>query len=267
MANLNEPVLPGDQGDVWDGVGLPPDSRDDYNRELIYDIALNAFSLYDLSHNTSDLSLPRLHDYIPIPSFIQGENQFDNSLIIRTRRSVTNRMENFKFLATGLGNISIAEYRDTGFKDWRAIDGIGLDYASYLITGPLVLNDFALKKQVSYLSTYFFRTEEQFIDDGAGGVILDKPSSCITIGIWDWQSSSSKWSKWTREFQTYKLINSRLPTTPAVNDVLDYPDTVISTKNLLRGRGRSLVLYFRAEPGKDMRLLGWHLPITQAEKV
>lgn len=248
-------------------MSIPANSLDIYNRELIFDLNLDAFYMYDIHHSTEENpDLPRVNDYIPIPSFVQIEDPDDPMSYIRMRRTVNSRVENFKFLCTGLGHISIAEYRDEGFKDWRSIDGNGLNYVSYLISGPLTLNEFALNKQSNYLSCFFWRTETHFVEGEDSEIQLQIPSSCIVQGLWDWHGAGGNWTKWTKEFQAYRLLRP-MPQNPSDGDILPYPEALIITKNKLRGRGRSLMLYFRAEEGKDMRLLGWHLPMTQVDVV
>lgn len=238
--------------------GLPPDSRDDFNREIIYDIELNAWTLYDFTHNVDDPSLPRVHDYVPIPSYarVTPDGQ------VRVRRTINDRIENFKFLATGLAHISMAEYRDTSFKDWAVVDGLGYDYNSYVITGPITLDDFALKKQSLYITSIFWKTEQYWIDG-----VQQLPGGCKLQGIWDWHGSDVTWSKWTRQFDAYRLLRPTAYTGQDVSTLETSPEQLVITKNKLRGRGRSLILIFHSVSGKDMRLKGWHLPITQAEIV
>lgn len=229
-------------------VDLPPDSRDDFNREIIYDLELDAWTLYDFSHNDANPDLPRVHDYVPIPSYVRVDAEGN----IRVDRTINDRIENFKFLATGLAHISMAEYRDVGFMDWRVVDGVGYNYPSYIITGPITLDNFSLYKQANYVTTYLWKTEKIEID---GTYQLE--SGATLQGIWDYHADPMAGPRWTREFPIYKYMRHLTST----------PSSFIVTKNKLRGRGRSLILVFRSVPGKDMRILGWHLPITQMEVV
>jgi hypothetical protein len=262
---FGDPVIPGDDGVAWNGLGAPPDSRDNFNREIIFDLNLEAFYLYDFSHNNVDANLPRVHDYIPIPSYV---DQTGVSGVVRLTRNTNDRLENFKFLASGLGHVSIAEYRDDNFRDWAIVNGTGFHYASYLLTGPMVLNTFALNKQGIYLTCYFWRTEIKYLTNPVTSAIeLRIPSACTARGLWDWHRTSAGRSKWSNPFSVYKLRSATIPDSPVDGELLDYPEALTITKNKLRGRGRSLALFFSAEEGKDMRLLGWNLPITQASNV
>ena len=108
-----------------------------FNRELILDLSLQAFSMYDLYHSDEDVDAPRLHDYIPIASSIREDttfNVFDDSGVLVTdggvvvtasgkitvNRSADSRREKFKYLVSQGTNFSIAEYKDYAFEDWAS---------------------------------------------------------------------------------------------------------------------------------------------------
>jgi hypothetical protein len=62
------------------------------------------------------------------------------------------------------------------------------------------------------------------------------------------------------EFQAYRILRNFTPA--SVSDPFDNGETVVSTKNKLRGSGKCLSLYIKSEAGKDMKLLGWGHPVT-----
>ncbi len=83
--------------------------------------------------------------------------------------------------------------------------------------------------------------------------------SCKMTGKWDWVTSSVQ-GKQTEGREIYLLNDVRLAN---VGDVeADYGFEVIERKNKVRGSGKSLVLRFESEPGKDFEILGWALDVT-----
>lgn len=243
-----------------------------YNRELILDLTLGAWSVYDMNHAT----FPNIHDYIPIPGFYLTNNTvnvYDNAGVLvtdgsgnpvtvvrqtSTDRTTDPRKERFKFLITRSTDVSIAEYRDYSFTDWVTIDGTGVDFSSYLITGYNLAGDMARHKQVIYLQIFCNRTETVYTLDG--GTVLARQSSCKVQSQWDWNNSAAQ-GKWGPVFQAYRFLRPQ-PASPSPGDSFDYGETVITTKNKLRGRGRALSLYIQSEAKKDMKLLGWNVLTT-----
>jgi len=243
-----------------------------FNRELILDLSLEAFSIYNFDHTDEVADAPRVHDYIPI-SKIQYDTVLDSvldeagaevtdasgnvvtvSTKVTTNRSRDSRMENFKFLATSDIAIGIAEYRDYAFSDWEVYREGGFNYDSYLITGYDLGGDMLRKKQAVYLLVMNERTETVYTI-GASGVELARPSSCLVQAQWDYNVTNVQ-GKWGRQFQAYRFLLPQ-PAAPASGDAFDYGPRVITTKNKLRGSGDSLSLYFQSSAGKDMKLLGW----------
>ena len=103
-----------------------------------------------------------------------------------------------------------------------------------------------------------------------------RPSSCKIVGRWDFANStnSGKYTKvWdtttstflNQGFQAYRLTRRYLPT--GAGDTFDYGQNVISTKNKIRGSGKSLTLYFASESGYDMNILGWNIVFTGGTRV
>ena len=58
----------------------------------------------------------------------------------------------------------------------------------------------------------------------------------------------------------YRILRNYTPTGTA--STWDSGDSMVVTKNKLRGSGKCLSLYIKSETGKDMRLLGWGHPVT-----
>lgn len=177
------------------------------------------------------------------------------------------RESGFKFLTIFMDKITFSSYRDYSFVDWKNASPSkqGFNYNSYIVTGYLVGDDFAMYKQSCYLTCLFDRTEREYIPTDQG-IRLSYRSGCVVQGLWDWHGDDSMWSKNGKEFSAYKLRHD-LPEFSNEAGEIKYPEDVIITKNKLRGRGRSLSLRFSSEDGKDMKLIGWHIPMTQVDKV
>lgn len=165
-----------------------------------------------------------------------------------------------KYLTMSSNRITFSEYSSQLFLDWGEYD-----YPSFIITWPVIGDDFALYKQGCYLSCFFDRTEKEYVSTDEG-IKLSVRSGCTAQGLWDWHGDDSAWSRNGKTFRAYKLRHD-LPDFSNETGLIKYPDDVIITKNKLRGRGRSLSLRFSSEEGKDMKLIGWHIPLTQVDKV
>lgn len=252
-----------------------PGTYDSYNRELIFDLSLGAFSLYDMGHT----NWPILNDYVPVPDFYLSDVDQDvvndgGDLVVddtgdqvicpltgASNRNLDPRKERIKYLATHGTSWTLAEYRDYGFRDWYSLNSLGVDFFSYLITGYDLGQDFMRNKQAPYLLVYCRRTESKYILTGEG-VVPDLPSSCIVQVQWDWNNSAAQ-GKWGTKFEAYRLLKP-MPEAPVAEQAFDYGDTVIVTKNKLRGKGRALSLFIQSDTGKDLRLLGWGILQTKA---
>jgi len=244
-----------------------------YNRELILDLTLSAYSVYDMSHSDTPLA-PDIHDYIPVPkNVLVSENVAvltnDGVVVVDAggatvtvgvktsqNRTTDLRMSNFKFLCTSDDDVIIAEYKDYDFLDWAEYLGAGVDFSSYLITAHNMTGDLAVDKQTIYLQTFCNRTETIYGTDGVT-VSLERQSSCLVQSQWEWHEDDSQ-GKWGTQFEAYRFLLPQ-PTSPASGDPFTYGATVISTKNKLRGKGKALSLKFTASSGKDLHLLGWTL--------
>lgn len=245
---------------------------DTFNRELILDLTLGAFSIYDMAHTGDEL----IRDYLDIPPFYittqdvqlyQGNNPITDGggnpvtieYITTVNRNTDNRRERFKFLITSGNDVSLAEFKDYRFVDWFSIDGIGVSYNTYLLTGYELSGDMLRQKQSIYLKIFFERTEDTYTLSGST-VVLAHQSGCEVQSQWNWNNSAAQ-GKWGVPFQGYRLLKTQ-PTSPSAGDTFDYGEKVIVTKNKLRGRGHCLSLLFVPECGKDTKLLGWALEQT-----
>ena len=146
--------------------------------------------------------------------------------------------------------LTFGSLNNSEFLDWEAFDNIGVDAPAYLETGFETLGDSQRNKQGQYVITHMERTETGF------DVSLDplNPSGCMLTTKWDFADHSNS-GKIATPVEIYRLKRNYTPTSSA--DTFNYGQSVITTKNKIRGRGRSLVLRFDTEAGKNCILYGW----------
>jgi hypothetical protein len=241
-----------------------------YTKELVYDLTLQAWYINVISPLASNS--PYIADYVAIPGYAittVEEAVYAGTDLVQTPTDdvvvdssiQTARSTQFSFLTIKGTQFTISKYKDDSFKDWVTADGTGADYSSYLITGYELFDDILKPKQVPYIFFYFKRTEDGF-SDVSGNLELTNKSSCLVQAQWNWADSANS-GKWGTQFQAYRLLRNYIPSGSA--DPFNYGDGVIVTKNKLRGSGKTLSLKISSEAGKDMKILGWGMPVTMTQ--
>lgn len=152
---------------------------------------------------------------------------------------------------------SLAQPTSLDFKDF------GIDQDAYLISGWETLGKFSNKKSITQAKVFFNKTETQ-ITGYNNGYQYDLPSGCLFQSRWDFDSSNA-YSKWVgqvdgvgtgRVMQLYNpLQRGFIP--DAYPYTFDTGESVITKKFNIRGNGDSVQFLFKAEPEKDMQLLGY----------
>jgi len=246
--------------------------RYSYNKELVFDVTLQAFYLNTFADASTDsfvAAMFNVEDFLTVDLeqqvVVNGELVVVNGEeVVVTEKVRTQGSSTTKYLVltpntdTDNYDFSFAFYNNTYFLDWGETD-----QGSSLITGYELGGDTQRDKQVLYITTHFNRTETGFEDvDGELEALL--PSSCKVQSRWDFSDSSVS-NKWGREFQAYRLKRNYVPEDAA--DSFDYGYSVITTKTKLRGRGRAVSLRFASEAEKDCQLLGWAMIITGGQNV
>ena len=242
-----------------------------YNKELIYDLTLEAFSKHSIS--SLETNSPYIADYITIPNYIVSSEETDilvgiekvqvtvdevDTNVVVDINVTTGRSSGFSFLTFIGTDFTISKYKETSFKDWLTADSIGVNYLSYLITGYDVYDNIIKDKQVPYIHFYFNKTEDGFTLIN-NNLEATHQSSCLVQAQWNWANSANS-GKWGPQFQAYRLPRTYIPS--GTSDTFDTGDAVITTRNKLRGRGKALSLKIESEEGKDMKLLGWATAVT-----
>ena len=239
-----------------------------YNKELIYDLTLKAWSKNELSSLASDS--PYVADYVAMPGYSVSAREESvvagtDTVLITAGDTVvipddvaTSRTEQFSFLTIVGTSFTLSKYNGSDFLDWKTKDSVGVDYSSYLYTGYELFGDIMKEKQVPYLFLYLQKTEDGFTASG-DDLVFKNQSSCKVQAQWGWSNSAAN-GKWGKEFQAYRILRNYTPS--GASDTYDSGDSMVVTKNKLRGSGKCLSLYIRSEAGKDMKLLGWGHPVT-----
>jgi hypothetical protein len=121
-----------------------------------------------------------------------------------------------------------------------------------LVTNVSTFGDATKRKFANYLTAYFKQTEQT--QDATG--LLDQ-SSCLMSVAWDFADNISS-NKYSREFQAYRLRRVNVSS----GSSFDYGQSVVSTRNKVRGSGQALAVHIRTEAGKGCHLYGMNLDIS-----
>ena len=247
------------------------DFNNKYNKELIFDIVLKAF--YTSTIGELAVDSPHVSGYFLSPVFndlsleqdiITGieQVQVGGVDVVVTSTIRTTGKSRVKYLTIKPGTtygFTYSLFRNEEFLDWFTDDSTGLDAPAFLLTGYETLDDTQRRKQAPYITCSFRRTEDGFEDGPDNGLILTSPSSCLLQSQWDYADSAAS-GKFGPEQQVYRLGRFFVPTVPT--NTFDYGQSVVVTKSKLRGRGKSLSLLFKTEPGKDLHIHGWGIQYT-----
>ena len=239
-----------------------------YNKELIFDLTLQAWYKNELSSLSSNS--PYVADYADVPGYsiaireetvVAGVESVINTAgtgVVVNDDIPVNRAAQFSLLTIRGTTFTLSKYNGSDFMDWKTADSTGVTYLSYLVTGYELFGDVMREKQIPYIFFYLQKTEDGFASSGSS-FILTNQSSCKVQAQWNWANTATG-GKWGPEFQAYKILRNFTPS--GVTSTFDNGDSMVVTKNKLRGSGKCLSLYIKSETGKDMRLLGWGHPVT-----
>ncbi len=202
----------------------------DISNILLFDEVFTAFYPWSLETTTSGTHL--------VGAFYSDDS---------TRSSACSAIK-FLVRRTSVGNaITFADVSSTTFTDFELYD-----YTSYAEAGYDFMGDLTTFKNAPYVTTYMKVTEEGFEAASGGGYNLVRPSSCLMAAYWDFSTNYSTYQQIYRLRYPYVVNESNL-------NQFNYPETVVTSRVRVRGRGRSMRLYFESESGQDFHLLGWEV--------
>ena len=143
------------------------------------------------------------------------------------------------------GKLTMGTFSGDDFLDWGTTN-----YSSYAEAGYDFIADLIRQKNSPYIVTYMRVTEEGWSATLSGYEPI-RPSSLLVSAYWDFSNAPSSASQQAYRYKQTPVVNP--------NDLTQfgYPDTVITSRLKIRGRGRSVRLRFESEQGKDFVLLGY----------
>lgn len=237
-----------------------------YNKELIFDITLQAFTKYSFPSTTSH---PAIIGYQSIPNYISSvvsspvtvggdpvEANGDPVVITSIERARSSRTSKYMVidLESTYARLTFGGFYNESYLDWYTFNSTGVDSGAFIETGYNLLGDTQRGKQIKYLTVHSGRTESSYTLDGSGNIVFDNPGSCLVQIKWDFSDSSNS-GRWSDQFQAYRLKRLYIPASSG--DPFDYGFNVVTTKNKVRGKGKAIRIRFESEAGKDFFLLGW----------
>lgn len=245
--------------------------KQSFNRELVFDTLLQAF--YTNTVGAVGSTSPYVAASIVMPNFVNstvndgvlanGVEVVANGVAVVVPEVVAADSSSYtQYLSIvpntgGTTKLTFSTYSNSTFDDWNTYgSGTGAPFSSYLETGYEISDNAAVDKQSVYVTFHFNRTETGFEDNGAG-LVAANPSGCLVTPKWDFSNHANSGKQGT-QFQAYKLGRHYIPT--GVGDTFSYGQSVVTTKNKIRGSGKALSIRIDSEAGKDMQLLGWSLP-------
>ena len=166
---------------------------------------------------------------------ISGSNTFLKWLVMKPDGSGNNKW-------------TFATFNNGDYVDWETDNGVGADYSSFMETGFETFGDL-IKKKTTPMVYFFFEKSETAT---AGGALVNG-SSCFMRAKWDWTDDANS-GKWSSRRQIYRL--KRYFDSDIIDDI-DIGQTVIISKEKIKGRGRAVQFRYESETGKDFNLHGW----------
>ena len=217
-----------------------------YDQILNLDLTLQSFYPWKLSR-VQDVT-PDVVGAITTPVLSGYKGSFETSV----------KNTEIRYLALvkdgSIYRMAAAQFNDINFADWG-----NRPFESFLETGYELMADAARKKQTPRVTTFFKRTEENYVLDGLD-YNTNRQSSCYFQVKWDWASSSVS-NKYSTKRQAYRHV--RVPNFSVDNLDFDTGFPIVATKHKVRGSGRAIQFRFDTdEIGKDFDLLGWQVLIS-----
>jgi len=228
------------------------------NNFLILDIPLGAFYPWKVSDEASST------DYIMGLAVYSGygSDELVLDVVLSTGDDVVQGADDvvstqFSDFATGdpsivllirdgaTGKLTMGTFSGDNFLDWGTTN-----YSSFAEAGYDFMGDLMLQKTAPYIIVYSRVTEEGWTNTGSGYEPI-RPSSIFVSAYWDFSTTPSSAAQQAYRYKTTPIVD------PGDLSDFGYPDTVITTRLKVRGRGRSMRMRFESEQGKDFVLLGY----------
>lgn len=243
---------------VWIIDGSPSDSE---RRELVLNLSFGSFTVNtyykeDIGGATKEvlaiIDTPQFINAVAVDNIVAGNDNVvagdDNVVISLPEKTGNPARIAYIGVETDVNGNSSVFFANTvrfDFKDWGTVDA-----EAYLLTGYVSGGDTSREKQIPKLTLHFNRTETTATEEG----VLNE-SSCQVQSQWEWTNDAFA-GKWSNPFQGYRLPR---PQIRGIDQPIAEGVQVVTTKNKLRGRGKTVSLKFSTEENKDCQLLGWSM--------
>lgn len=241
---------------------------DSVTKELVLDTVINAFyqnRIGVLTSNTVQVvglfpSTPFRRGIISTPVYSDVDLVLSGTDVVEITETIrTTGIQSIRYLVVeilaGVVYTTFSYYNNILFKDWQAVNTVGVDAKAFLLAGQQTAGDSAIAKQIPYLVMYFTRTE----DGVTAELIPEHQSGCLMRCQWDFADSIVS-NKWSALVQTYRYRRAQYITGPS--DPYDNGFSVVTSKSKVRGRGKAFSIYLETEPAKDCRILGWSISLN-----
>lgn len=229
-------------------------------RELVYHLAFQSFTLNTFYKGleggvtrevVSVVKTPQFTSTAVADNIIEGIDNIVEGLdnIVEASTSRGGKLSRLAYLSLRNSEegsfVFFSDLVGENFSDWGTVDA-----PAHLLTGYVTGGDTSRQKQVPSLTVHCNRTETTATEEG----VLNE-SSCLVQSQWEWTNDPYA-NKWSPTLQAYRLPR---PQIRGIGQPVAEGIEVVSTRNKLRGRGRTVSLLFSTEEGKDCQLLGWSM--------
>ena len=245
---------------AWPDSGETVNSK--VNNFLILDLALQAFYPWSVSDEATAT------DCIVGLSFYSGygagtialdvitsagddvvTSAGDDVVSLQTANFVTGTPAIVFLMRDGATNkLTLGGFVGTSFLDWGTTN-----YSSYAVAGYEFFGDLVLKKTSPYVTPYMRVTETGWTGNETDGYDTVGSSGLLVSSLWDFSSTATSNPQQAYRLKVMPVVN------PGNLNSFNYPETVITTRLKLRGKGRSVRLKFESEQGKNFVLLGYSM--------
>lgn len=240
-------------------------------KELVLDLRLGSYSLnafescianvysYKKSGNNEDdvYETPPFYGYLEYDGtgyYIANYISLKNSYTLGTIKSPIDLKRDIvqvKLLVLDNPNNKI-RFIQPAYKSFTDLGGSSV--SAFMVSNPVTMGDTIRRKDIPYIWTHFYRTEDGFEDDGTGDWIPTNPSGCLLSARWDFSDNVIS-GKWSTPMQVYRLAKDYVP--EDINDPFTYGHNIITTKSNLPGSGKAVSIKIESDGDKDLQILGW----------
>ena len=230
------PVYDEIKGKVWVAYGTEerPTLR---HKFLVYNVNFNSWEYHEtlVGKETEGLG---------VPFRAEGQNLDSGNI-----KFVLRNMDDPEELYVARFDQKEEEGYPSKFIDFKGVDGWEQEAKAYVKTFHDTVEDPRVRKRAPIVHCYFERTENGADEEGN----LWNPSGCFMNARFDWHESN-KGNKQSPTQQVYRLPRNFILDG---DGGFDMGDTVVVTRNKVRGSGRAVQFVFEAEKEKNMKLYGW----------